>query len=128
MTNSCGESATGSRTVTVADATAPAATLTAPTTARLARLRVRLASSANPAGPRSPPRSPARLAKRAGLKPTIARARAGLEAGRTQTIRLKAGRRVAKALGNGRVKVTLAATVTDPAGNASRLRRRTTLK
>jgi hypothetical protein len=106
VTNSCGESATTTRTIEVADATPPTATL------RLSRpgLTVRLRAT-------EPTTAALTATTRRGR--TIARARTTLEPGRTRTIRLKPKRRAAR----GRITVT--ARITDTAGNTTTLRRRT---
>lgn len=114
-TNACGGSATRAETVTVADATAPAAALKVPKSSRLEGLRVRLRSSEGGA---------AKLAARIRGGRTLAKARVSLRAGQLRTVRLKANRRLAAALRGRRVKVTLAVTITDPAGNAAKLSRR----
>ena len=108
VTNSCGESATTTGAVEVADATPPTATL------RLSRpgLTVRLRSS-EPAT--------ATLTATIRRRKRIARVRTALEPGRTRTIRLKPSRRAAKV--RGRVSVT--ARITDAAGNTTTLRRQT---
>ncbi len=114
-TNSCGGQATKAETVTVADATAPAATLKAPRSARLKRLAVRLQSSEG---------GTATVTAKVG-KWRIAKARAALQAGQVRTVRLKVGRRAAASLaGKRRVKVALAVRVTDAAGNVTALSRR----
>ena len=117
VTNSCGGSATTHRAVTVADATAPTASLRAPRAARLGRLRVRLRSSESG-------RAAVRLT-RAGR--TIARATVSLEAGTSKAVRLRATRRAAAGLARrpGRtIRARLAVRVSDSAGNSVRLARR----
>jgi len=111
-TNSCGGQTTRAETVQIADATAPTATLKAPKSAKLGRLKIRLRSSE--AGT-------ATIAARIGAR-TIAKAAVTLEAGRQRTVRLKARRRALA--GVRRAKVTLRVTIADAAGNTRRLSRR----
>jgi hypothetical protein len=104
VTNSCGESATSRGTIAVKDVTAPTARLSAPRTARVPRIALRLRSSE--AGR-------ATLRVRIGRR-TVARAQVRLGAGRAKRLRLRVSR-------PGRAE--LAVTVRDGAGNTVELSR-----